>query len=254
MENVRSKPYDASGRVSSRFYGAVFGYMFLGLLITAAVSLGWSYFVVSAFASVDSDGYVTFSNTGLMWIVGVCIASAVGCYLTSIVNNVYAIKTEKAPWVGFLLYAIFIGFAFSTFILTGIDFATMGEAFALTAIAFGAMFLIARFSKANLAWWSLLGLGLLAAAGMMAMFWWIIYLLNPLSPTNLFFGIVISAIVLVASLLITAFDCWKMKRIIASGNDNRNLALFCAFDLYTDFLMVFIRILYLLAFASSNRR
>ncbi len=254
MENVRNKPYASDGRVSSRFYGAVFGYMFIGLLITAAVSLGWSFFIASQFTTVDSDGYVNFSNTGFMLTIGACIVSMIGCYVTSIINNVYAVKTGKAPWVGFILYAVFIGFAFSTFILTGIDFATMGEAFALTAISFGAMFLIAYFSKGNLSWLALIGFGLLASVSMMALFWWIMYMVAPMSTFNLYWGILISAIVLVASLLITAYDCWKMKQIIATGNDNRNLALFCAFDLYSDFLMIFIRILYLLVIANGSRR
>ena len=54
---------------------------------------------------------------------------------------------------------------------------------------------------------------------------------------------VISYGMFAAMLLITIFDINRVKRIADSGEQSNKTAVLCAFNLYVDFIYIFIRIL-----------
>ena len=58
-----------------------------------------------------------------------------------------------------------------------------------------------------------------------------------------------------AMLLITAIDMNNIKKIaMTTEGSSTNVALFCAFNLYVDFIYIFIRVLYYVALFTSNRK
>lgn len=243
MENTATYSQDVS---SSKFLGKVFGYMFIGLLISAVVAFGFSFALANL--CYDADGVLTDNGYWISFITGiVCI---VGCLITSTVNSVYTVKTGKAPWVGFILYAIFIGGAFSLILLGGVSLQVVAEAFLITALAFGSMFLVGYFSKRDLNWLALVASGLAIGLMVTSLFWGIFYLISP--AAGILMDWVVSIGILVVSMIFVAIDSYNIKKLAENGNNNTNLALFCAFNMYSDFLMIFLRVLYLLMGSSKK--
>ena len=164
MEKTVTYQQDVS---SSKFLAKVFGYMFIGLLISAVVAFAWSFGI--AYFCLDTDGLLT--EDGYMIALATGIVCVVGSLIVSVVNSAYSVKTGKAPWIGFILYAIFMGGAFSLILLGGISLQVVAEAFLITALAFGSMFLVGYFSKSNLNWLALVASGLGIGLMVTSFFW-----------------------------------------------------------------------------------
>ena len=49
-----------------------------------------------------------------------------------------------------------------------------------------------------------------------------------------------------AYIVIAAIDTFNIKRILSNGENSSNLTLYCAFMMYSDFISIFIRVLYIL--------
>ena len=135
--------------------------------------------------------------------------------------------------------------------MAGVDFGTIGEALGLTALAFGVVFLIGYFTKSDLSPRLFVALALLICIAFASIFWFVFYLINPAAFT--WFDVGISVAIIVVCLLIVGFEANKMGKIVERGQGNNNLALYCAFSLYTDFIALFMRILYLVS-ASKKRK
>ncbi len=248
MENVETKQQDSGlvTKLTSRFLGAVFGYLAIGLLITAGVCFGFSYFVASRYTV---DGVI--SETGVMVAAITAIAAAIASYIITFVNSIYSLKTGKAPWVGFLLYAICMGLVFSVILLAGIDFGTIGEALGLTALAFGVVFLIGYFSKSDLSPLLFVAFALLICICLVSVFWFVFYLINPAAFSWLDVGI--SVAVIIFCILMIAIEANRIGKIVEKGQGNHNMALYCAFNLYTNFLALFVRILQLVVAVKGRK-
>lgn len=248
METLKAKPVaeNTKQELTSKFFAKVFGYLAIGLLITAAVAFGWSFYVAKFFSQ---GGELT--ETGLYLLIGTAIVAFVGSLIDSIVINIRSARSEKAPWAAFIVYAFFMGLVVSIFLLAGVDFQTMGEAFGLTALAFAIMFLIGYFSKSNLNVFAFIALGLLFTVFLVSAFFGIIYLINPRSA--LLIDYICSIVVVVAFMLIIGWDSWRIKKAAKALPNNNNLALYCAFTLYTDFITLFLRILYVLLMSKSSK-
>jgi len=248
MENVETKQHDSGlvTKLTSRFLGAVFGYLAIGLLITAGVCFGFSYFVASRYAV---DGSI--SDTGAKIAIITCIAALIVSYIITFVNSVYSLKTGKAPWVGFLLYAICMGLVFSIILLAGIDFGTIGEALGLTALSFGVVFLIGYFTKSDLSPLLLMAFALLICICLVSSFWFVFYLINPTAFS--WIDVAISVAVIVFCILMIAFEANRIGKIVEKGQGNHNMALYCAFNLYTSLIALFVRILRLIVILKGRK-
>ena len=104
MENVQNSPKESSvaTKLTSKFIAAVFGYLFIGLFITAAVSLGFSYFVALRFSE---NGILTTTGSNIVVISG--IVAVLVSYLITFINNIYSMKTGRPLGLVscFMLYA-----------------------------------------------------------------------------------------------------------------------------------------------------
>lgn len=255
MENYNSVLLDENQRVGSKFIARVFGYLFIGLGITAVIA-----FLFPVIAQRNSAWYVDgqLTNAGASMILGVGIVSLIVLFIDMFVMAFWGRKSGKAPWIPYIIYAAAMGFALSLYLLLGVSYSLMGEAFGLSALVFGIMGLIGYFSKSNMNGFAFVGLTLVIMLLIYSLFFFIQYLF--LLGTNqweayqqaFIYNIVAGIIILVVTMIVTVIDVNNMRKMANQGITNNNMALLCAYNLYSDFIMILIRILYLLALAKKD--
>lgn len=209
---------------------SVFGYMFLGLLVTAGVSFGLYYLLL--------QGIV---GPGLYYPM--MIVSSIALIILVIYSQFVLLRGKtKGGLVTYLLYALMMGVLLSSvFILY--DIASIGYAFICTAGSFGAMALYGLITKRQTASLGMFGVGLLFG-------------ILTLTLVNIFLNSeaiywVITYAGLVAMLAITAWDVNRAKIFSDNGMLTGNIAIYMALQLYTDFIYIFVR---LLAIIGRNKR
>ena len=243
---------------TSKAIGKVFLYMGVALLVTALVAVGVGALFAGWLTNWTFD-YSVFRNIGTAfeasrtpWIVyfASVIVSFIGMLICTVALGRAAATGRHSAWPAFIVYSIFMGITLSIILIAGIDFVTIGEAFGISAGAFAIMGFIGYKSKRNL---NILGMVAWTALIMVlisGLIFGLIFAFNR-AAFNVF-NIVYTAIVLVIFLILTAVDMYNVKRIVEKGADSKNLCLFCAFTLYTDFINIFIRVLLLLAKLKSR--
>ena len=243
--------YSGYGQVSEKKflgirYAKIFGFMFIALLITAAVAAGLGGLVTY----LVSQGEAT-EDAGLSIFLIAIVAGGIGSIALSFVITFMYAHGKHSILVPGILYCVFMGVLLSSFAVF-IPWTILSMAFGITALSFGLMALIGVFSKGNLNLLGYIGLGLLFGALAMSLFGFAFYLISP--ATFELYYIVIDFVVLAAMLLFVAFDMNKVKRYINSGAEEKNTELMCSFILYCDFIQIFIRIVYILLRAYSRNK
>jgi FtsH-binding integral membrane protein len=228
--NFRSFGTQATGalaeeRVTS-FLKRVYGWMFVGLLVTAGVAM----FVSGQPALVQA-----IAGTGFLFF-GMIIAQL------GLVWWISARQATLAPSTAaglFLLYAALYGVIFSMILLayTGESIAT---AFVTTAGMFGALALFGTVTKRSLA-----GIGQFAFMGLIGI---IIASLIGLFWHNDALQFLISAAGVIVFTGLTAWDAQRLKAMAlqVEGDQSRSYAIGGALALYLDFVNLFLMILRLL--------
>ncbi len=238
MEKVKAEKVRYTLSSGTKFLGVTFLYMFIDLLITALVATGVGFLFTKVIPIADSTQVVSDVNFPIY--MGVMIGSFISLIIISIWFHISAIRGKHSLIAPFVLYAVVFGALCSSFTMF-IDPITIGLAFLITCVAFGAMALIGFFAKGNLSFLGVIALGILFGAGLITitnLIWMFIF---P-AMFQMFYWIVEFAI-FGAVMLITIFDVWNIKKTVERGEANNNLALFCAFNLYIDFINIFLRVL-----------
>ena len=198
---------------NNNFYSKVFGWLFVGLLITfvSAYVVSTSYSILSLIA--DSSAY---------WIIfiaqiGLCI------FLSARIHKM----SSTLAIVCYGLYTLLTGVTFSVLFIV-FEMMSIMFVFLATAIVFGIFALIGYKTKMNLASW---GTFLLVA----------LLSLVVLEVINMFMlnssvDIVLCVVGIVIFVGYIAYDMQKIKTISESGEGNTNLAILGAFELYLDFI------------------
>ncbi len=209
-------------RVGS-FLSKVYGWMFLGLLITA----------LTAFAVASSPALIeaVIFNRLLFW--GLIIAQlGLVFYLAARVDRVAPMTAAGL----FLLYSALVGVTSSVILLvyTG---ASIFSAFVITAGMFGAMAVFGSVTKKSLAGWGqFLFMGLIGVilASIVGLFW-----------QNDAMQFVISVVGVVVFTGLTAYDAQRLKHMAVALPDGRvgSYAVVGALSLYLDFINLFFFIL-----------
>lgn len=232
-----------TGKVKTKFLALIFLYLALGVFVTLGVGLLYSYILWSSFEAGSNEMAIAYFATFAI--------SGIGIFVMMIINSVYISKTNKAPWVGFLIFAVLYGLLFSGVLLTGlITFYTLMEALGITTGLFLIMFLLGYFSKINWNPIAFIALTMLIGVLLVSMFFGIWYLISP--STFMLLDFIISIIFIIAVTLIVGVDANRAAKIASSGMANNNLALFMAYNFYVDFIGIFLRVLLLLASSRNN--
>ena len=220
-------------------FAKVFMYMFIGLAITTVVAfvIGGAFYYASIHGAVLED----------LVMVGIAmtIVSAISLLILTLIINLITLKGKHSIVVPAILYCTFMGVVFSWFTIA-VDWRILGMAFGITSGIFGLMSLRALFTKGNMRPLLMMGIGLFIGAGILVLVNWIIQ-----SDTIMW---VVSFALFAAIMFVTMFDIWNIKNICEKGAMSNNLALYCAFTLYVDFIYILIRVLYFLLIIFANKK
>ena len=227
------RPSEVTTVNGSKFIGASFLYLTLALVVTFAVvfALGAALkYAIYNGSDVGADIFVKFFIGGLIAYIPVMIWV-----------NVAACRQGKTVGPAFFAYSIVMGIMLSPICL--LDMWTIVIAFGTTCLAFAVMALIAWTTKRDLSGLAIFGFGLLIGAFVISLFNIIIYLFVGFQPLYW----LVSSLFFIAILILTVVDLNRVKRIAQSGMATKNLAIWCALNLYVDFIYIFIRILAIVA-------
>lgn len=205
------------------FLSKVYGWMFLGLLITAGTAL----FVSSSETLIET----LILNRILFWIL-ILAQLGIVIFLSTRVEHL----SPGAAAGLFMLYSAMVGVTTSVIFLiyTG---ASIVSAFMITATMFGALALFGTFTKRSLAGvgqFMFMGLIGLIIASVVNFFW-----LN----SALYFVISVVGVIVFTGL--TAWDAQRLKHMAVALPDGRvgSYAVVGALSLYLDFINLFFFIL-----------
>ena len=228
-----------------------FGYMALGLAISGLVAFLVSYLFVYVLKWAGERGQFASAFAG--YYFAVMAISFVGLLVTGVVMSIVMARNKHSAWVPYILYTVFMGVFLSSFLILGIDFQTIGEAFLLTSASFLAMFLIGYFSKGGVRILGMVASLLGTMALFFALFWLIKILISGNGAGYFAFDMIFSGVILLISVLVVAIDAFNIKNILEKADGMKNVALYCAFTMYSDYIIIFLRVLYILLLVSSKK-
>ena len=221
-------------------FGKIFLYMFMYLAITTAVAFGVGYAISASFAaSGGTDETIPALYLALL------IGSAIGMFILMFVIQFIVIRGRHSVLVPSIIYAILVGVLFSCLTIF-VDWRIMGLAFGITAGIFLLMGLIAIFTRGNMAPLAMMGIGLIIGGGLLALVNFF------LGSTTLYW--IVSFVIFAAIMFIAMYDIWRIRKITENGGADNNISYYCAFIMYTDFINIFVRILFYLLMIFGNRK
>ena len=205
-----------------------FGWMFIGLLVT---------FLTGYVISMNPNMLLNvMSTTGLILII--IIEFALVLFFTAKITKMKPITAK----INFLLYSFVNGLTFSSiFILY--EMTSVMFVFLITAVLFAIMAAIGAFTKIDL---TKLGTYLL-----MALFGIILCMIVNIFLNSSSFDLIISILTVLVFIGLTAYDVQGIKRVIERNPfAEDNVAIFGAFELYLDYINIFLHLLNL--FGNNN--
>jgi FtsH-binding integral membrane protein len=235
-------------RGKAKFAAVVYGFLFLGLAVTAIVAFAFAYFFTKYnFDASLPNGY---SDQAITTLIVICVVSFVISIVDSFVTSHFLSRDKKGAWIPYLIYCVCMGVWPAFLLIFGVSFELMGEAFGLTSLCFLVMFCIGYFSKSNLSSLGVVALGLLVGYILVALVFGIWYWLSP--STWYIWDLVGSLVLITVSMLLIGYESWQMNRTADYGSVTTNTALYYAFTFYCDFITIFMRVLYILIAAKNN--
>lgn len=205
--------------MQNRLLPKVFGWMFIGLLLT---------FITAYYISINEyTFYKIFSGSG--YLIFILLELGLVLFLSA---RVHKMNPNTAKIV-FMLYSVVSGVTFSSIFIV-YNLQSIIILFLSAAILFGIFALIGYFTRVNL---DRLGTFLI-----MALVAVLICIIVNIFVGNNTFDIIISSICLIVFVLFTAYDIQKIKKL-GSLSLSDNAAIIGALELYLDFINIFISLL-----------
>lgn len=232
------KPYAAQSDSAGYSIAKVFGYMGIFILVTALVTiglgLGLNYWIMS---STTDEEFANIAQT----IIILLIVAGIGLIVTTIVSQVVFLKGKHSVIIPAVIYAALMGIVLGLIAALINNWAILGFTFAITAGVFGIMALIGLLSKGRLTGLAIVGLGLLFGAMFISLFMVIIMIFFPALYEWYYW--IVTLMMFAAVMFMTIYDISHIKQLAANGALNKNLSMYLAFNLYVDFIYLFMRIL-----------
>ena len=205
--------------MENKIYTKVFLWMFIGLLVT---------FLTGAYTSTNIDALEVIFSQGLYWVFAV--AEIVLAIILS--ARIHKMQPTTAK-ILYLLYTFLTGLTLSSIFIV-YKLQSIMLVFLVSSILFLVFALIGHFTKIDL---SKIGIYLI-----MILFGIILCSIINIFLGNETFDIIISCISVVVFLGYIAYDIQKIKRIDGMLPED-NLAVIGAFELYLDFINLFLDLL-----------
>ena len=253
-----AEPLDAKKSVAR-----VFGYLGLGLgiaaLVAFLVSLAFISIIGPAIASANaSQSEIEAAELATTIYLVLLVVSGIALVADSIVmsvklRNVMLGRSSSNLMVPYILYTVLMGVFLSSLLVTGIDFWTVGEAFAVTALVFGTMFVLGYYSKINLRPVASVLFGLIISLLLTSLIFGLVSLITGRSIVYYALDMAISLLMTIFVLIVVAVDAYNMNQLIKAGRMTKALEIYFAFDMFVDFIYIFLRALRLII-AMKGRR
>ena len=227
--------------------GKVFGVMFIMLLFTAGISIGLGYL----FNRWLGSGASAQAAAGVYY--GVMITSGVSLLILTFVIQYLCLTQGKGMVVCSVLYVLFMSVLCSSMTLW-LDWWLLGVALGITTAIFGVLALIGLVAK-KVGPLAMIGLMLVIGGSLTALITWLVILFSGgrISSNMVTMLWIIDFAIFAGMLLMIIVDMYNIKKICEKGEKvSRNLTLYCALHLYTDFIYIFIRVAYYLAIYSRK--
>lgn len=207
-----------------KVYSKVFLWMFIGLLVT---------FITGYIVSINENMLLAVFKKGLYWVFAI-----IELILVIVLSARVKKMSTTAARICFIVYSFVSGLTFSS-IFVAYDLGYIMYVFAIAATLFGVFALIGHFTKLDLS--KLVTLLFMALFGII-----ICSIINIFVRSEGFnLGIIIASLVIF--LLYVAYDMKKIKQLQNVFENEDNLAICGALELYLDFINIFINLLRLLS-------
>lgn len=197
-----------------------FLWMFAGLLVT---------FLTGYIVSINENMVLSIFGGPIFWLV-IILEFALVIYFSARVHKMKPITAK----ICFLLYSFVSGLTFSS-VFIGFEIGSVMYVFLIAAVTFAIFGAIGYFVNVDL---NKIGTYLI-----MALFAIIICCFVNLFLANSTFDLIISIIALLIFFGFTAYDIQKVKILGNSGIDHDVVAITGAFQLYLDFINIFLHLL-----------
>ena len=197
-----------------------FMWMFVGLLVT---------FLTGYIVSINENMVLSIFGGPIFWLV-IILEFALVIYFSARVHKMKPITAK----ICFLLYSFVSGLTFSS-VFIGFEIGSVMYVFLIAAVTFAIFGAIGYFVNVDL---NKIGTYLI-----MALFAIIICCFVNLFLANSTFDLIISIIALLIFFGFTAYDIQKVKILGNSGIDHDVVAITGAFQLYLDFINIFLHLL-----------
>lgn len=208
----------------NKVYSKVFGWMFIGLLLT----------FLTGYTVANNLDMLLFVYEGNKWIIFSIIEIALVIFLSARIQKMSSITAK----ICFVIYSIVTGLTFSSIFLT-YKLGSIIYVFGITALLFGIFALFGHFTKMNLnkiSTYLFMGLLGILICGIINIF-----------VGSETFDITICIIGVIIFLGYTAYDVKKINYLSGAFENEDNLAIYGALELYLDFINLFLKLLRLFA-------
>lgn len=200
----------------NKLYTKIYGWMFIGLIVT---------FLTGYYVSQNPNMLYNIFSTGT-YILLVIIEIVVAVFLTAKIRNMNIITAKTL----YILYSILTGLTFSS-IFIAYKVESILYVFLIAALMFAVMSVIGNISKINiLKIQSILFMGLIGI---------IIASIINIFINSYVFDLTLVIVGIVIFTLYIAYDTKKIKYIAESLEEDK-ASIICAFQLYLDFINIFI--------------
>lgn len=227
------KDYSTENKMTfNTFLSKVFTFVFVGLALTSVVAFVTSLFIV--------QHYELFASISLFIFIAQFV---VVVYFSSRIMKM----SKTSAWICYLFYSFTMGITFATLPLI-YDGGSIVFAVIVTTVIFGCMAFIGHTTKVDLSKYSsIFFFGLLATI--------------VVTFINMFIGssgldMIVNYAVVILFLGLIAYDMQAMRNLYLAGMDDSQMydkmMILGAFELYTDFLNLFLRILAIFGNSRDN--
>lgn len=205
--------------MKNNIYSKVFLWMFIGLLVT---------FLTGVYTSTNMDALEVIFNKGIYWIFAI-IEIGLAIFLSARIHKMSATTAR----ITYLLYAFLTGLTFSSIFIV-YKISSIMLVFLVTSILFLIFALIGHFTKIDLTKFGTILMMMLLGV--------LLCMVINIFLGNETFDIIISCVSVVIFLGFIAYDIQKIKRL-ENYLPEENLAVIGAFELYLDFINIFLDLL-----------
>lgn len=205
----------------NKLFGKTFFWMFLGLLGSALIA--WYTYASGLFLDILLDG--SFSGLLIMEVVAVLLFSLLFRKLPPLVVGIL-----------YFVYAALNGVTLSV-IFAVFELTSIASLFVASAIIFAILSLIGYKTDKDLSSWGTY-LSVFLIVGL------VLSVVNLIFFNSSLFDLILDWIILVIFLGVTIYDINKIKLLQSEPNiDQEKIYIYCAMQLYLDFINIFLRIL-----------